>query len=82
MKRIVAGIARLLTLVLLVTPLMTAPVAAQQPAPPNVVLPTDRTVLPIPEPTYPNSTELDTRNTTPPPHFEVKAPAGAPNVVI
>ena len=27
-------------------------------------------------------TELDVRNVTPPPRFEVKAPAGAPNVVI
>jgi arylsulfatase A-like enzyme len=42
----------------------------------------DRTVLPIPEPTYPPSTELDVRNTKAPPRFEVKAPTGAPNVVI
>jgi arylsulfatase len=39
-------------------------------------------VLPIPEPTYPHSTVLDVRNATPPPRFEVKAPAIAPNVVI
>lgn len=43
----------------------------------------DRTVLPIPEPTYPHSTVLDVRNAPPPPpRFEVKAPAGAPNVLI
>jgi arylsulfatase len=42
----------------------------------------DRTVLPIPEPQYPHSTVLDVRNATPPPRFEVKVPAGAPNVLI
>jgi arylsulfatase A-like enzyme len=42
----------------------------------------DRTVLPIQEPTYPPVTELDARKVTPPPRFEVKPPAGAPNVVI
>ncbi|OPX94193.1 MAG: Arylsulfatase [Syntrophorhabdus sp. PtaB.Bin006] len=43
----------------------------------------DRTVLPIPEPKYPHSTVLDVRNApSPPPRFEVKAPAGAPNVLI
>ncbi len=42
----------------------------------------DRTVLPIPEPKYPPITELDARKATPPPRFEVKAPKGAPNVVI
>ena len=42
----------------------------------------DRTVLPIPEPSYPPITELDARNATPPPRFEVKTPQGAPNVLI
>lgn len=42
----------------------------------------DRTILPITEPTYPAYTELDVRNTQPPPRFEVTAPKGAPNVVI
>jgi len=42
----------------------------------------DRTVLPIPEPTPPTYTELDVRNATPPPRFEVKAPDGAPNVIV
>jgi arylsulfatase A-like enzyme len=42
----------------------------------------DRTVLPIKEPKRPTYSELDVRNVKPPPRFEVKAPAGAPNVVI
>jgi arylsulfatase len=42
----------------------------------------DRTVLPIPEPKRPLYKELDARNVKAPPRFEVKAPAGAPNVVI
>jgi len=42
----------------------------------------DRTVLPIAEPDYPHSTVLDARDATPPPRFEVKTPAGAPNVLI
>jgi hypothetical protein len=45
-------------------------------------MPTDRTVLPIPEPQYPHSKVLDVRNATPPARFEVKAPANAPNVLI
>lgn len=42
----------------------------------------DRTVLPIAEPTYRPITELDARAAKAPPRFEIKAPAGAPNVVI
>ena len=42
----------------------------------------DRTVLPIAEPPRPTYTELDVRKVTPPPHFEVKAPEGAPNVLV
>jgi arylsulfatase len=42
----------------------------------------NRTVLPIAEPKRPLYKELDARNVKPPPHFQVKAPAGAPNVVI
>jgi arylsulfatase A-like enzyme len=42
----------------------------------------DRTVLPIKEPVRPAITELDVRNATAPPRWEVKAPKGAPNVVI
>ena len=42
----------------------------------------DRTKLPIAEPDYPRSTVLDARDAKAPPRFEVKAPAGAPNVLI
>jgi arylsulfatase A-like enzyme len=46
---------------------------------PNAV---DRTELPIKEPKYPHSKVLDARNTTPPKLFKIKAPDGAPNVLI
>ncbi len=42
----------------------------------------DRTTLPIKEPPRPRYTELDARNATAPPRFEVKAPEGAPNVIV
>lgn len=42
----------------------------------------DRTVLPIREPDRPRYSELDVRNTTPPPRFDLKAPKDAPNVVV
>jgi arylsulfatase len=42
----------------------------------------DRTVLPVPEPKVPTFTALDARDVKPPPRFEVKAPTGAPNVVV
>jgi arylsulfatase len=42
----------------------------------------DRTVLPIPEPMHKPITELDARKAKAPARFEVKAPKGAPNVVI
>src|SRR5436190_11449544 len=42
----------------------------------------DRTKLPIAEPDYPLSTVLDARDAKAPPRFEIKAPAGAPNVLI
>ena len=42
----------------------------------------DRTVLPIVEPKRPVITEFDARKATAPPRFEVKAPAGAPNVLL
>jgi arylsulfatase A-like enzyme len=42
----------------------------------------DRTVLPIKEPIRPTYKELDARNVTPPPRWEVKAPKEAPNVVL
>ncbi|NWF84624.1 MAG: sulfatase-like hydrolase/transferase, partial [Bryobacteraceae bacterium] len=42
----------------------------------------DRTVLPLSEPARPSYSELDVRNAKPPARFEVKAPQGAPNVVV
>jgi arylsulfatase len=42
----------------------------------------DRTVLPIHEPAVTPIKELDARNATAPPRFEVNAPEGAPNVVV
>lgn len=42
----------------------------------------DRTVLPIHEPASKPITTLDARDAKAPPRFEVKAPLGAPNVVI
>ena len=42
----------------------------------------DRSVLPIPEPKRPTYSELDARNVKAPPHFDVRAPVKAPNVVI
>jgi arylsulfatase len=68
-------VTRLLALGLL-TVWSAAPASAQ----PQGAL--DRTVLPIAEPERPVYTELDARNVKPPPRFEVKAPDGAPNVVI
>jgi arylsulfatase len=50
--------------------------------PAGVAAGVDRSVLPIQEPAYPPITELDARKVTPPPRFEVKAPDGAPNVLI
>jgi arylsulfatase A-like enzyme len=41
-----------------------------------------RTILPIPEPKQAPIKELDVRKAKAPPRFEVKAPPGAPNVVV
>ncbi len=60
----------------------TLPTHAQEPAPAKVIYPTDRTVLPIPQPKPATITEMDARNVTPPPRFEIKAPDGAPNILI
>src|SRR5206468_6607578 len=57
-------------------------VLATMPIPAQAADKLDRTVLPIPEPKRPAITELDARKATAPPRFEVKAPAGAPNVLI
>jgi arylsulfatase len=42
----------------------------------------DRTVLPIKQPQRPTYTQLDVKDATPPPRQEVKAPEGAPNVIL
>lgn len=42
----------------------------------------DRTELPVLAPEVATYSELDVRNTNPPPRFEVKAPEGAPNVIV
>jgi hypothetical protein len=42
----------------------------------------DRTVLPIKAPERQTYKELDVRNATAPQRFEVKAPEGAPNVIL
>ena len=42
----------------------------------------DRTVLPVPEPSFAPARELDVRKAKAPPRFEVKAPTGAPNVLL
>jgi hypothetical protein len=52
------------------------PPAEEPSAPIEAEVALDRTVLPIPEPEPPLYTELDVRNATPPPRFEVKAPEG------
>ncbi len=54
----------------------------QAAAPPGAVATLDRTVLPIAEPPVASITEMDARRATAPARFEVKAPDGAPNVVI
>jgi arylsulfatase A-like enzyme len=44
--------------------------------------PVERTILPLQEPSYPPISEIDVCKATPPPRFEVKAPKGAPNVLV
>ena len=75
MKRTMLGARVGLALALIVPSLSGGTVAAQNPA-------LDRTSLPIAEPDYPHSTILDARDAKAPPRFEIKAPAGAPNVLI
>lgn len=65
---------RVVSLTALIFPWLGAIAYAEQPL--------DRTVLPIPEPPVTPITELDARNATAPPRFEVNAPAGAPNVLV
>ena len=58
------------------------PKAAPPPPPVAAAGAVDRTVLPLAEPSYPAITEVDARKAKPPARFEVKAPEGAPNVLI
>jgi arylsulfatase A-like enzyme len=59
-----------------------APAVAAKPAPAREWQP-DRTVLPIQTPQPPRYTQLDVRSVKQkPPYYQIKAPAGAPNVVI
>ena len=44
--------------------------------------PIDRTELPVRQPPPPTFTQLDARNAKPPSRFDLKAPAGAPNVIV
>jgi arylsulfatase A-like enzyme len=76
-ERIRMTSARSLRSLALLAALWAAPLSAQSPAKAP-----DRTVLPIAEPPVPSITEPDARKAKAPPRFEVKAPAGAPNVVI
>ena len=61
--------------------LVAAPAGAQVPGKPAAAA-FDRTVLPIAPPARVATTEIDARKVKSPPRFEVKAPKGAPNVVI
>ena len=80
MVRVRAAVAASIALIALIATSTPAPAAqAAGAAPPGAL---DRTVLPIPEPRHAPITELDVRRATPPPRFEVKAPTGAPNVVL
>jgi arylsulfatase A-like enzyme len=59
---------------------VTSPVVEPSIASDSVLM--DRTTLPIVPPEYAAITELDARDATPPPRVDLKAPKGAPNVVI
>ena len=88
MRRVANGIPVLTMAALLMTGAACgqsgpAPNAGQTPsAGPSEAADVDRTALPLAEPTRPAITELDARNVKAPPIFEVKAPAGAPNVIV
>jgi len=83
MNRLWGPVPRLLALGLLATSLVRC--TGPAPAPPVTTQQTgsmDRTVLPIPEPKRQTYKELDARNAKAPARWDVKAPTGAPNVVI
>jgi arylsulfatase A-like enzyme len=75
MKRLTDSIAAVLFLLLLAVLATSFALRAQE-------QPMDRTVLPIAGPTYPPITTLDLRDAKAPPLFQVKAPQGAPNVLV
>src|SRR5580704_11891013 len=75
MKRLTDSIAAVLFLLLLAVLATSSALRAQE-------QPMDRTVLPIAGPTYPPITTLDLRDAKAPPLFQVKAPQGAPNVLV
>ncbi|MDZ7589353.1 MAG: arylsulfatase [Rubrivivax sp.] len=60
------------------TPLLAALCASAA----SAQAPIDRTQLPVREPRVPHSAVLDARNAKMPQNFDVKAPKGAPNIVI
>jgi arylsulfatase len=62
--------------------ILTAIFAALCATSPAVAQKLDRTVLPIADPKTKSITTLDARDAKAPPRFEVKAPEGAPNIVI
>ena len=84
MNRFKVLVTQLLAVALLAAPLTVMPVSAQQPAQAKVIYPTaaDRKILPIQQPAVPKSSTMDANDAQPPPRFEVKAPDGAPNVLI
>lgn len=65
-----------------IQPLVAQEVAPVRVAASKVEAQLNRTHLPIPEPQPPLETEMDVRKAKAPPRFQVKAPAGAPNVLI
>ena len=73
---------RSLTLALLIAAGVMAACARQEAALPQAPGGVDRSVLPIADPPYPPSSELDARRATAPPRFEVTAPETAPNVLL
>jgi arylsulfatase A-like enzyme len=77
MKRLTSGI---FTLMLPVLAAMWG--CKSEPKTTNATALPYRTVLPLPEPSHPAITELDVRKATAPPLFQVKAPQGAPNVIV
>lgn len=72
---------RIRTCMPLVAALLAAGIAGAASAAEELV-PLDRTILPIQAPKPPVYKELDVRQAIAPPQFAVKAPEGAPNVVI